>query len=178
MRRTVEAMADGWGAVQRYSAAVLMIAMTALYGFNVFVRTLLPEYAATFAWIEEGTRYMLIWIVFLAAGAALEAGRHVLIDLTWTRLGARLRRWVFAFIDIVGIAFCVLMAVLSAKLTLFVAGTGQISPTLGVPAYVIYIAPIIGFASLALGFLLRLFSIRDARTKAAAGDQLGGEQQL
>ena len=69
-----------------------MIAMTALYGFNVFVRTVLPQFAATFAWIEEGSRYMLIWIVFLAAGVALESGRHVLIDLFWTSIGARAQR--------------------------------------------------------------------------------------
>jgi hypothetical protein len=31
---------------------------------------------------------------------------------------------------------------------------------------------------LALGFLLRLFGMRDARTRTAAGEWLGGEQQL
>ena len=75
----------------------------------------------------------------------------------------------FALIDLSGIAFCVLMVILSVRLTIFVAGTGQISPTLGIPAYVIYVAPIVGFASLAFGFVLRLFSIRDARTKTAVG---------
>ena len=178
MKRSIEAFADGWGAVQRYSAAILMIAMTALYGFNVFVRTALPQYAATFAWIEEGSRYMLIWIVFLAVGVALESGRHVLIDLLWTRFVPGTRKFVFALIDLSGIAFCVLMVILSVKLTLFVAGTGQISPTLGLPAYIISVAPIVGFVSLAFGFVLRLFSIRDARTKTAAGESLGGEQQL
>jgi C4-dicarboxylate transporter, DctQ subunit len=178
MRRYVEAFADGWGAIQRTSAGLLMIVITALYGFNVFIRTLLPEWAATFAWIEEGTRYMLIWIVFLAVGVGLESGRHVLIDLIWPRLGPRARRWVFALIDVVGVAFCVLMVKLSVELTLFVAGTGQVSPTLGVPAYIVYVAPIVGFASLALGFLLRLFGMRDARTRTAAGEWLGGEQQL
>ena len=178
MRRKIDALADGWGAIQRYSAGWLMIAITALYAFNVFIRTLLPDWAATFAWIEEGTRYMLIWIVFLAAGVALESGRHVLIDLIWTRLDVRVRRWVFALIDVVGVAFCVLMVVLSVQLTVFIAGTGQVSPTLGVPAYIVYVAPIVGFASLALGFLLRLFGMRDARTRTAAGEWLGGEQQL
>ena len=178
MRRQIDALADGWGAIQRYSAGLLMIVITALYGFNVFVRTLLPQWAATFAWIEEGTRYMLIWIVFLAAGVALESGRHVLIDLVWPKLGVRVRRWVFALIDVIGVAFCVLMVVLSVRLTVFIAGTGQVSPTLGVPAYIVYVAPIVGFASLALGFLLRLFGMRDARTLTAAGEWLGGEQQL
>jgi TRAP-type C4-dicarboxylate transport system permease small subunit len=176
MKRSIEAAADGWGAIQRHSAAILMIVMTALYGFNVFIRTALPQFAATFAWIEEGSRYMLIWIVFLAAGIALEAGRHVLIDLLWARLGPTARRWVFALIDVAGIAFCVLMVILSVQLTLFVAGTGQISPTLGLPTYIIYVAPIVGFASLALGFGLRLFSIRDARNKPPAGEWIGDQQ--
>lgn len=178
MKRTIEALADGWGAIQRYCAAVLMIAMTFLYGVNVFVRTLLPQYAADLAWIEEGTRYMLIWVVFLAAGVALETGRQVLIDLLWVRIVPRLRHIVFKLIDLSGVAFCALMAVLSYKLAAFVAATGQISPTLGLPTYLVYVAPIIGFASLAFGFLLRLFSIRDARTKTASGEWLGGEQQL
>jgi TRAP-type transport system small permease protein len=178
MKQAIDVLADGWGAIQRYSAAVLMILMTALYGFNVFVRTAMPQYAATFAWIEEGTRYMLVWIVFLAAGIALEAGRHVLIDLLWTGLGPAGRRWVFRFIDLVGVVFCALMTVLSFELTVFVANTGQVSPTLGLPACIIYVAPIIGFASLTLGYLLRLFSFRDARTKTASGERLGGEQQL
>lgn len=178
MKRSIEALADSWGAIQRYSAAILMIAMTALYGFNVFVRTALPQFAATFAWIEEGSRYTLIWIVFLAVGVALEAGRHVLIDLLWVRMGARARRWVFAFIDICGIAFCILMMVLSVQLAMFVARTGQLSPTLGIPAYVIYVAPAVGFASLAFGYVLRLFCIRNSRTKTASGEWLGGGQQL
>jgi TRAP-type C4-dicarboxylate transport system permease small subunit len=178
MKRSIGVLADGWDAIQRYCAAFLMIAMTAMYGFNVFIRTVLPQYAATFAWIEEGARYTLIWIVFLAAGVALAAGRHVLIDLAWTHMVPRLRRAVFALIDLSGIAFCVLMIVLSVRLTIFVAGTGQMSPTLGIPAYVIYVAPIVGFASLAFGFALRLFAIRDARTKTASGEWLGGEQQL
>ena len=74
MKRAIEAMADGWGAIQRSSAAILMIAMTALYGFNVLIRTVLPQFAATFAWIEEGARYMLIWIVFLAAALRWRPG--------------------------------------------------------------------------------------------------------
>jgi TRAP-type C4-dicarboxylate transport system permease small subunit len=174
MRRVLKTIADAWGAIQRYGAALLMIVMTALYGFNVLVRALLPQFASTFAWIDEGARYILIWIVFLAAGIALESGRHVLIDLLWGRFGARAERWLFALIDVVGVAFSLLMAVLSIQLTVFIAGSGQISPTLGVPAYVLYVAPAVGFASLALGFLLRLLAVRDARRTPSAAAWLKG----
>jgi TRAP-type C4-dicarboxylate transport system permease small subunit len=173
MRRTIESIVDAWSVVQRYAAAILMIAMTALYGFNVLVRALLPQFAGSLAWIDEGARYMMVWVVFLAAGVALETGRHVLIDLLWRRWSATGRRCVFALIDITGLMFCAFMVVLSIQLTLFIARTGQISPTLGVPAYWLYLAPVVGFASLALIYLMRLFSMRDARRRPVAAEWLG-----
>jgi TRAP-type C4-dicarboxylate transport system permease small subunit len=173
VRRTIESVVEAWGAVQRYAAAIIMIVMTALYGFNVLVRAILPQFSSSLAWIDEGARYMMVWIVFLAAGVALETGRHVLIDLLWCRWNATTKRLVFALIDVIGLAFSVFMVVLSVQLTLFIAQSGQISPTLGVPAYVLYVAPIVGFASLALIYLLRLFSMRDARRKPVAAEWLG-----
>jgi TRAP-type C4-dicarboxylate transport system permease small subunit len=177
MIQAIEKLADGWAVVQRYGAGLLLIVMTALYGFNVLLRSLLPQYAATFAWIEEGTRYMVVWVVFLGAGVALEVGRHILIDLGWKYLRPAALRFLFAAIDVVGVLFCALMAVLSFELATFVAGTGQISPTLGMPAYVLYVAPIVGFASLAVGFLLRLFRLRDARVSPPKAEWLGGDPQ-
>jgi hypothetical protein len=56
----------------------------------------------------------------------------------------------------------------------FIAGTGQISPTLGVPTYVLYLAPAVGFASLSVVYLLRLFSMRDARRTPVKAEWLGG----
>jgi TRAP-type C4-dicarboxylate transport system permease small subunit len=177
MIRLVEQFADGWAVVQRYAAGLLLIVMTGLYGFNVLLRSLLPQYAATFAWIEEGTRYMAVWLVFLGAGIALEVGRHILIDLVWHKLGRRQRRALFAVVDVVGVLFCALMTVLAFELSLFIAETGQISPTLGIPAYVLYVAPVVGFASLTLGFLLRLFGVRDARIERPNPEWLGGGAQ-
>jgi TRAP-type C4-dicarboxylate transport system permease small subunit len=174
MRRIVENLADGWNLIQRYAAALILIAMTALYGFNVLVRAFFPQFASALAWIDEGARYMMVWVVFLAAGVALEAGRHVLIDLMWSRCSGRARRILFAVIDVTGLAFCFYMFVLSIRMTIFIAGTGQISPTLGVPTYVLYLAPAVGFASLSVVYLLRLFSMRDARRTPVKAEWLGG----
>jgi TRAP-type C4-dicarboxylate transport system permease small subunit len=173
VRRTIESIVDVWSAFQRHAAAVLMIVMTALYGFNVLVRALLPQFASSLAWIDEGARYIMVWVVFLAAGVALETGRHVLIDLLWHRWSASTRQWTFALIDAVGLLFSAFMVVPSIQLTLFIARTGQISPTLGVPAYWLYLAPVVGFASLALIYALRLFSMRDARRQPVAAEWLG-----
>ena len=83
-------------------------------------------------------------------------------------------RVLFVIIDIVGFVFSVGAAFYSLKLALFVAGTGQISPTLGVPTYILYLAPAFGFASMAFRFLLRLLSVRDARRRPPKAAWLGG----
>jgi TRAP-type C4-dicarboxylate transport system permease small subunit len=167
-------LADVLGAVERYGAAAALIVMTLLYGFNVLVRTLAPSYASALAWIDEAARYLLVWVVFLAAGITLEVGRQVSVDLMRGRLRALHQRLLFALIDVVGFAFCLGAALISVQLARFVMSTGQISPTLGVPTYILYVAPAFGFASMAFRFLLRLLSVRDARRQPSTAAWLGG----
>lgn len=168
-------LADALGTLERYLVGFLMIAMTALYALNVLVRLFMPTSASSFAWIDEAARYTLVWAVFLAAGLTLEVGRHVSVDLVHGRLRPRAARALFTVIDVVGFVFCVGAAFYSVKLVLFVAGTGQISPTLGVPAWILYAAPVVGFASLAFRYLLRLLKVRDARLSPMRAEWLGSE---
>lgn len=163
MRRALARAADALGAAERYGAAAALIAMTFLYGVNVLVRAAAPAYASALAWIDEGARYLLVWVVFLAAGVTLEVGRQVSVDLIRGRLRAAHERTLFALIDAVGLVFCAGAAVIAVRLAHFVMQSGQISPTLGMPTYVLYVAPAVGFASMAFRFLLRLAGIRDAR---------------
>lgn len=173
-RRRIERSVDLLGSVERYLAAILMIAMTGLYAFNVLVRWVAPTYASTFAWIDEGSRYMMIWVAFLAAGLTLEVGRHVSVDIVHGVIPKRALYGLFAIIDIVGVIFCAWAAYISLRLAFFVAGTGQISPTLGVPTYVLYVAPFVGFLSLTIRFVLRLTAIRDVRRSPHQPEWLGG----
>ena len=163
MKRSIEAIAEWWLVVLRYTAGIVMIVMTGIYGLNVLARTFVPHFAGSLLWIDTAARYMMIWIVFLGLAVALGSGRHILVDSLWPFLGGAARRWIFALVDVTGFLFSALMVVLAVELAIFIAGTGQISPMLGVPTYVIYVAPIIGFASLAVIYLLRLFGICDAR---------------
>lgn len=174
MKAALGRLADLLGTVERYGAAVLLIAMTFLYGVNVLVRVFLPLYASELAWVDEAARYTLVWVVFLAAGITLEIGRQVSVDLLRGRLAPPLERALFALIDLVGLVFCLGAAVFAVQLTRFVMGTGQMSPTLGVPTYILYVAPAFGFASMAFRYLLRLLSVRDARRQPPEAGWLGG----
>ena len=166
-------LADILGTAERYGAAGLLVTMTFLYGFNVLVRALLPAYASAFAWVDEARRNLLGWLVFVPPGLPLGGGRPFWVPQTGGRRPPRHERLLFALIDVVGFAACAGASYLAVQMTLFVMDTGQTSPTLGMPIYLIYIAPAFGSASMAFRFLLRLLSVRDARRQPPAGAWLG-----
>ena len=173
-RRRIERSADWLGLFERYFVGLLMIAMTGLYAFNIFVRMLLPTYASAVAWIDEAARYMMVWVVFLAAGITLEVGRHVTVNIGHQTIPPRFLSILFKLIDVVGLIFSIGAACFSLNLVIFVAGTGQVSPTLAVPTFILYVAPFIGFLLLAFRYLLRIGGLRDARRDPTQPAWLGG----
>lgn len=178
VKRLLARAADIIGVVERYFTAILTIVMTALYALNVLVRLFFPLYASDFAWIDEASRYIMIWVVFLAAGIALEVGRHITVDIAYGLLSKAIVHALFRIIDVVGLAFSLIAAYFSFNLAMFVAGTGQVSPTLGVPTYILYVAPFLGFLLLAFRYLLRLIDVRDSRRWPVEANWLKGGAQL
>lgn len=136
--------------------ALLMLAMVALYGFNVGVRGLTPAFASQVAWIDEATRFALVWSVFLALGAALERGRHVAMTTLLERFPPRARAAIARLIDLAGLLFSLYIARLGMDITLFVLRSGQISPTLDISMAWLYAVVPVGFGLLALRYALAL----------------------
>jgi C4-dicarboxylate transporter DctQ subunit len=132
-----------------------MIAMAALYAFNVAVREFAPNQAARFAWIEEACLFGLAWVVFLALGLTLERARHIAMTSLLERLAPKLERGVRLAIDLTGLAFSLYIAKLALDITFFVLRSGQSSPTLDVSMAWLYAAMPVGFVLLALRYVLR-----------------------
>jgi TRAP-type C4-dicarboxylate transport system permease small subunit len=172
--RRLDRAVEWLGVLERYVTGSLVIVMTGLYVFNIFVRAVLPVFASDFAWVDEAARYMMVWVVFLAAGITLEVGRHVSVDIAHQYLSARAVRAIFKVIDVVGLVFCLAVAHFALNLAIFVAGTGQVSPTLGVPTYILYIAPCVGFLLVALRYFLRLIGWRGRGSESGPPAWLGG----
>lgn len=145
--------------VERLAIALLMIAMSLAYVFNVLVREFATVYAPRFAWIEEAALFGLAWLVFLGLGLALERGRHIAMSALFDRLSAAPRRFVGFAINIVGLVFSLYVVKIAIDLTLFVMNSGQISPTLGISMAWLYGALPVGFALLTLRYALELFGV-------------------
>ena len=138
-----------------FSFAVLMIG---LYGFNVFIREVLPEYASTFAWIDEASRILMVWMVFLSLGLALEKGRHISMNTFLNSLSPNLKFFIHKIISLSGFCFSTYLIYLAYKITLFVFNSGQVSPTLNIPMFYLYLAPTFGFILLGIRYFLNFFN--------------------
>ncbi len=155
---------------ERTTLVTLFLTMTALFFFSVVAREIGGTFASKFAWIEEAVRLMNTALVFLALGLALERGRHVGIDTLRDRLPPVIRRPLLKLIDAVGCMFCLYLAWLGYGLASFVISTGQRSPTLDIQIGYVYIAPVAGFALLALRYALSFCGLIDRFGRPQASD--------
>ncbi len=71
------------------AGAVLVIAMTAIVSYSVFMRYVMntPQ-----VWTDELVGYLLVLLVMLGAAEALRRGEHIAVDLVTERLGPLGRR--------------------------------------------------------------------------------------
>ena len=148
-------------AAERIAIVAIFLIMVALYFLNVVGRQLGGSMASNLAWIEEAVRLMSLFLVFLAIGLALEKGRHVGVHTWRDRIAAKTHLPVRRIIDAVGVIFSLYLAWLGYQMTIFVHSMGQISPTLNMPIFWMYLAPTAGFILLALRYGLSFFGLID-----------------
>jgi C4-dicarboxylate transporter DctQ subunit len=166
------ALLRGLRVVERALLAAIMIGMSLLYFVNVVVRETSPRLATELAWIDEATLFALAWLVLVGLGLALERRRHIAMTVLSDALPPRLSAWLRRLINVCGLLFAALFAKFSFDFAAFVLRSGQTSPTLDVSMVVLYAALPIGFALLALRYLLELIGVEN-RFRTGGGAQEG-----
>ncbi|WP_265516825.1 TRAP transporter small permease [Nitratireductor luteus] len=135
--------------------AAMLATMLSLVFANIVSRYF---FSVSFGWIEEVSRYLMIWIVFIGAGLAMREGMHVavtiFVDLT-TRIKPALTWAAFALV----FAFFAALAWYGTEYAQF--ASRQRSAMLHLPMSMIYLAVPIGSC---LAILHLLLSLRDDRT--------------
>lgn len=130
-------------------AVILMLAAMALMVFaNVALRFLTDQ---SILWVEEASRYLMIWLTFIGSGLVLRYGGHVGIDTLQSAL-PRHAAWIRRAIFVLLLGFFATMLWLGVRYTMFT--WGQTTPVLQVPIGAVYLAMPIGFGLLIVHLLL------------------------
>jgi TRAP-type transport system small permease protein len=132
----------------RWALIVILAAMAMMVFANVALRFTTDH---SILWVEEASRYLMIWLTFLGSGLVLRYGAHIGIDTLQERFpGAAPAVRVIIFVLLLG--FFAAMVWLGVRYSILTSG--QTTPVLGIPIGAVYLAMPIGFALMIVHLLL------------------------
>lgn len=134
--------------LNRWTVIVILAAMALMVFANVALRFLTDH---SILWVEEASRYLMIWLTFLGSGVVLRYGAHIGIDTLQDRFPRHaplIRAIVFAFL-LVFFAAMVWLGLRYAILT-----WGQTTPVMQIPIGAVYLAMPVGFALMIVHLML------------------------
>jgi C4-dicarboxylate transporter DctQ subunit len=108
------------------------------------------------SWAQELTIYLFIWMAKFGAAYGVRTGIHIGVDflVNWVRPSIR-RKMVMTALSL-GIIFTGAIAFFGARWVLFIYGTGQESPDLEIPMWIIYLAIPFGSGLMSYRFIQAL----------------------
>ena len=130
---------EAWAAL----ALFWLLGLTVFYQF--FTRYVLNDSAA---WTEEIARYLLIGTVFVGAAIGVTKNNHIQVDLIYRYLPARAARVLATCVDLLRVAFCGWMTVLTVQM---MVKMGNYKMTIiDLPMNIVYGVCGLGFAMMTL----------------------------
>jgi TRAP-type transport system small permease protein len=132
----------------RWLIVALLAAMALAVFANVALRFLTDH---SILWVEEASRYAMIWLTFLGAGLVLRHGGHIGIDALQSRL-PRHAETIRAVILVLLLAFFAYMTWIGTRYALL--AWSQTTPVLQMPVGFVYLAIPFGFGLLIVHLLL------------------------
>lgn len=109
--------------------------------------------ALNFSWAAELCIYLFIWMAKFGAAYGVRTGIHIGVDVVVNAAGPRFKRVLVVLALSLGAFFTVVIAIMGARWVLFIHGTGQVSPDLEWPMWVVYLCIPLGSALMCYRFL-------------------------
>ena len=133
-----------------------ILSSSVLLFVNVVLKWL---FQTSLIWAEEYAKFAIIWITFAGCGAAVRCDAHMRISALLDALGPRAQKVLNTFVALVCIAFSIFLIVYGGKVTGSMIRTGQTSPSMQLPMWVVYLSLPVGGALMVVRFLQSLWGM-------------------
>ncbi len=143
---------------------VLMSTMSLLLFVQVIMRYV---FGSSLSWSEELARYIFIWLIYLGISYGAKIMKHIKIEAALGLFPKRFRPYVVIIGDLIFLAFAIFITYTAYGVVKKQILLGQTSPAIGIPMWIVYSAPMVGFA---------LTAIRQVQTLAHRLRALRGEE--
>lgn len=141
----------------------MLFLITIVMGYAIFMRYVMND---SLSWAEEITRYFFVWSAFLSLSFCLKRQSSIKIDMILNHLPLWLQRVNLYAIKVIMLVFFVYMFRGSVNVTVGMFKSGQSSPALELPMYLVY-------GSSAAGFFLAI--IRTVQSMAGVLSRTSGK---
>ena len=128
--------------VEELITVVGLSAMTIITLVAVFFRYVLQS---PIIWSEEAARYLMVWSTMLGISIATRQKAHLGIDIFVSMAPKKLQRALEIFSTLMMIVMFVFLTIISIVFIQSAIRTGNVSPMLRIPFYIIYLALPLGF---------------------------------
>ena len=136
----------------RIVTILFLSTLTVMVPIEVFLRYL---FGKSLYITEEFTRYLMVWVVFLASSLALREDAHISIGILVNRFKGRTRSYLNLIAQVLLIVFLVFLTIEGIIALRF--QTDQIIPSLGLPIFWFYLAIPVGSLLMILNLLPRIW---------------------
>lgn len=123
---------------------ILLVLITCVSLLQVIIRNI--PWIPSLKWAEEFCRFMWIWSVFLSLPYTIRKGSMLRVSVLLDLLPHALRKLISILVDIITTASMALLAVYSISVVADILASGETSPAMLWPMWVVYSVMLIGFA--------------------------------
>lgn len=138
---------------------VLVSSVLALFSIvlilQVFMRFVMRS---PLPWPEELSRYLLIWTAFFGSSLAVREARFINIDVLASMSTGWVRKAFHLTMHLGFLLFCVVATYHSLGFIISIAKSGQVSPAMGIPMWLVYCAAPLGLSLAAVRTVQAIFS--------------------
>ncbi|MBU0594460.1 MAG: TRAP transporter small permease [Pseudomonadota bacterium] len=105
------------------------------------------------SWAQELTIYLFIWMAKFGAAYGVRTGIHIGVDFVVNAANPAIKRILIISAMSLGVTFTSVIAFFGARWVIFIYGTGQVSPDLEWPMWIIYLAIPLGSSLMCYRFV-------------------------
>ncbi|WP_294150485.1 TRAP transporter small permease [uncultured Clostridium sp.] len=140
--------------LEEWILGALLIGMAVILLIQILMRAVVGN---SLTWAEEVARYFYVWSVFLSLGCTIRNGTVLRVDLLLELLPKRLRQLIEILLDLINVVLYAGLAYFSVSVMQKVQISGQTSPALEIPMYLVYAIIPIGFVMASLRSVQKIY---------------------
>lgn len=119
---------------------IFLALIVVIMGIQVIMRYIFRN---SLMWPEELSRYFFIWFVFLGISYGVKKNAHIRVDIVEVLI-PRTAKVLGVIQDIAFAVFCICLYQPGMKVMEMMMQTGQTSPAIGIPMYIVYFSLMVG----------------------------------